>query len=89
MPVSVDRQGFTYETLLQYQRAHLKQWLPRVKPSLFEEVHEYVIECNHQADTSDAKHQVYRGQDLVEILFTWPNLGPCYQPRVKEGEEFV
>ena len=75
-----DRAGFEYEELLAYQSEHLAQWQRIVIPELFAAVSAYVLAANQPATTPEEKHRVYRGADLSQIIFTWPNLGPAYAP---------
>ena len=75
-----DRAGFEYEELLRYQSEHLDQWQKILRPELFVVIAPYVLACNQPATSPEEKHRVYRGADLSQIIFTWPNLGPAYAP---------
>ncbi len=76
-----DKNGYDYAELLAIQREHLAQWQPLLRPALFTEVKGYVLSTNHETFSTEEKHRVYRGQDLVEIIRTWPILSPAYEPR--------
>lgn len=64
---------FDFQELLKIQNEHLDIWKERLKPALFAEVKEYAKSMN-----DESLGRVYRGQDLVEIIRTWPNLSPAY-----------
>ena len=74
-----DRQGFEFEELLQIQARQLAQWEPRLRPDVFAAVRAYVLKHNREADAG-AVHRVYRGMDLMLIVYDWPNLCSAYEP---------
>jgi hypothetical protein len=44
------------------------------------------MEYNRPAATPNDKHQVFRGQDIVQILLDWPTPGAGYPQR---GEDLI
>lgn len=76
-----DRAGYDYAELLAIQRDQLEHWRHRIRLPLFSDVRVYVIASNLEARKEGDKHRVYRGQDIVEIIRLWPDLGPAYEPR--------
>jgi hypothetical protein len=74
-----DRAGYDYNELVAMQREHLAIWQPRLRPALFDEVRAFVLSINRQAPRDEDKHRVYRGQDLIEIIRTWPDLSSAYK----------
>ncbi len=80
-----DRAGFEYSELVATQREHLARWHEVLRPAFFAEIKAYVVNANHETFSTEDKHRVYRGQDLVEIIRLWPNLSPAYQPKAVES----
>jgi len=80
-----DRAGYEYAELVAMQKEHLALWHSLLRPAIFSEVKDYVLATNHETFSSEQKHRVYRGQDLVEIIRTWPNLSPAYEPKPVES----
>lgn len=80
-----DRTGYDYAELVSIQRDHLALWQPRLRPALFNEVRDYALRTNREAQKDGDKHRVYRGQDLVELFRLWPDIGPAYEPRLVEN----
>ncbi len=81
-----DRHGHEYDILRTYQADQLRSWEARLQPKLHAEVSEYVLAQNKPADTENLSHQVFRGQDLIQIIMEWPNLGTYYP---KPGSELI
>lgn len=75
-----DRLGLEYSELLQIQGRHLTIWKERLKPAVFGPVADYVHAKNVEANGPEQKHQVFRGQDLIQIIMDWPELNPAYPP---------
>lgn len=84
-----DKYGLDYEATVAIQHDHLTRWKNVLRPDIFAEIHLYVIAVNEAAIDQHSRHRVYRGSELANIIFDWPNLKPCYAPRPKGGDEFV
>lgn len=67
---------------LKIQEAHLANWKTRLKPSLYEQVARYVRK--HNSDTV-----CYRGQDIIRIIETWPELIPGVYPPAVEADDVL
>lgn len=87
--MKTDKHGLDYEATLAIQFNHLAQWRKRLDPGFFAEIHIYVLSVNQEANDATSKHRVYRGTELANIVFDWPELKPCYAPRPAKGDEFV
>lgn len=75
-----DIQGHEYEALLAFQKDQLAIWKTRLTPALFAEMQAYCLATNSPAKTEQAKHQVYRGGDIIGIIMQWPTLASYYKP---------
>lgn len=74
-----DKQGLDYKELCAFQLAQLQGiWSDRLKDDLYDAVSDYVILHRREAQDDKHNHQVFRGQDLVQIIMDWPELKPCY-----------
>ncbi len=80
-----DSQGHEYGDLLKFQHDHLVIWAEKLRPQLAREISEYVRKHNREANGPTQRHQVFRGQDIVQIVIDWPNLHPAYPP-IKDDE---
>ena len=80
-----DKNGHEFVALLATQDEHLDIWEARLRPWLFAEIRSYVKWANRESG-ADGKHRVFRGQDLIEIIRTWPVLGDTYPAKEKEVE---
>lgn len=67
----------SYSELLAIQAKHLTIWESRLRPELFSAISSYVLSTNRE---SGDRPTVYRGQDLIEIIRLWPDVGPTYPP---------
>ena len=82
-----DKQGHEYSELTALQMAQLRGiWSDRLVPKLYDEVTDYVLRHNRQANGPEQTHYVLRGQDLVQIIMDWPETKPCYPSPVLEEE---
>ena len=81
--MSKDKHGHVYSDLIALQNMHFAIWQDRLVMPLLNDVVEYVRKHNRQANDDTQAHQVYRGQDLVQIIMDWPELKPCYPPAVE------
>ena len=75
-----DRLGLEYDFLVHLQSVQLDLWGTKLKPGLIEAISAYVRSHNRPAATEDAPHQVYRGQDVIEIIRQWPDVQSPYPP---------
>lgn len=80
--MSRDRYGLEYSDLLVCQKQHLQIWTGKLLPEVATEIAEYVTTHNKQAGL-DGKHQVFRGQDIIQLVLDWPTPGPGYPPRIE------
>ena len=83
-----DKNGHEYKDLIAFQNAHLAIWQDRLVRPLLNDVTEYVRRHNTSALDDKRVHQVFRGQDLVQIIMDWPELKPCY-PSPVAAEDIV
>ena len=85
-----DKYNLEYETCVEMQERDLRIWAKRLRSEIYAGVCHYVRRHNAEAPTAKDRHQVWRGQDLVEIITHWPEPAPTYPPTVeKVGEEFI
>jgi hypothetical protein len=85
-----DRTGMTYEELLKIQEQHLTIWSGRIEPTLFVDVQGYARSMNQEAKDATQKHRVFRGQDLIELFRTWPDINTAvYPPRADSAEAMI
>ena len=84
--MSPDRYNLDYATLVETQQAQLAMWALKLLPDIWQPVAEYVRSHNKPAPTPNDKHQVLRGQDIVQIIMDWPCPGPAYPQR---GEDLI
>ena len=84
-----DRRGHEYADLVEIQKDHLTMWSTRLRKELFNAVAEYVIARRIEASDPEQKHQVFRGQDLIQIIMDWPNLNPVYPPIKDDASSLI
>ena len=89
MSVEVDRVGLQYSMLLAIQENHLLIWQEKIPPALHTQIAAYVRKHNRQAPDNTEKHSVYRGQDLVQIILSWPRVEPAYPSVNDTGEDVI
>jgi hypothetical protein len=82
----IDKNANEYGALIAIQDAQLAIWGRRLLPELHAEIAEYVRLYNKSAPTPNDRHNVYRGQDLVQIIIDWPSPGGGYPQR---GEDLI
>jgi hypothetical protein len=95
--MSIDRLNLEYEELLEIQERDLRVWAKLIRNEIYARVAHYVRRFNSEAKTPNDKHQVWRGQDLVEIILQWPAPEKSGYPPiaeqgvapVKPGEAFI
>ena len=80
-----DKNGHEFVELTAIQDEHLTLWGQRLRPEFAAEIRGYVKWANRESG-ADGKHRVFRGQDLIEIIRTWPVLGDTYPTKEKEVE---
>ena len=73
-----DRNNLEYDTLIEIQEKDLKIWAKRLRSEIYSAMVQYVRRNNEQARTANDKHQVWRGQDLVEVIMAWPYTAPGF-----------
>lgn len=83
----IDRTGMSYEELLKIQEQHLEHWWPRIETKLFLAVRDYALAMNRPAEDSSKKHRVFRGQDLIELFRTWPDINTAVYPAPESAAE--
>jgi len=83
-----DKHGNAFKDLLKIQETHLANWHPRLEPKLFDGVLLYVRKHREEALDHTKEHRAYRGQDLVQIIQTWPDL-PSYYPPAVDAQDLV
>lgn len=86
-----DRQGLFYYALVDTQTKQLWHWDKRLIAEFRKPIRDYVLAHNAQAVNSEGKHKVWRGQDLMEIIYHWPHAAPCYPatPSDLESESVI
>lgn len=72
--MNLDKYNTDYREALRFQAEHLDRWKRIIKPEIFEPAAAYAIAANREARTKDEEHRVYRGHNLTNIFFYWPNL---------------
>ena len=78
-----DKNGHDYHELLAIQKMQLQGiWSDRLVDKLYDDVTEYVLRHNEQANSPLTPHRVFRGQDLIQIIMDWPELKSCYPSSV-------
>lgn len=82
----VDKTGIEYVEAVNTQLEQVLQWQSKLRAEIYHDFSTYVFIHNRPAVTANDKHQVFRGQDLLQILLAWPNPGPCYPQR---GEDLI
>lgn len=83
-----DRRGFEYEALLTIQASDLAVWEKKIHAVFYQPIADYVKKSNRCATQPEEVHQVFRGQDLIEIIRQWPDVQPPY-PSVSTSTEDV
>jgi len=73
-----DKHGLEFKDLVALQNMHFAIWQDRLVMPLLNDVVEYARKHNVPAIDATKAHQVFRGQDLVQIIMDWPDLKPCY-----------
>jgi hypothetical protein len=73
-----DKHGSEFKDVVAIQEGHLKMWSTKLVTFVYQEVSDYVRKHNLPATDDTKSHQVFRGQDLVQIIMDWPDLKPCY-----------
>ncbi len=84
-----DRTGQEYAEQLGIQRQQLYNWSTRLAADCYQEVAAFCRATNQQARTSEDKHLVYRGQDIVQLIMDWPTFNPIAYPAPVKPEESV
>ena len=84
-----DNQGHEYSDLLAHQMKHLDLWAGRVRPNFMKPIAEYVLKHNVEANDSNQRHRVFRGQDIVQIIMDWPNLNLAYPPVKDDPRDLI
>lgn len=74
----IDSAGHDYQMLLEFQKAQLAAWGERVHPHIMADVAAYVLMTNKPAADATQRHLVYRGQDIIELIRTWPAINTVY-----------
>lgn len=82
-----DRTGMSYEELLKIQEIHLTLWKTRVRADFMKEIEQYLLATNQPAVDPLDKHRVFRGQDLIELIRTWPDINPVAYPAKQSSAE--
>lgn len=80
--MKTDRTGMRYEELLEIQAAHLELWRRKIVMPVFIPVREYVLSTNREAQSEAEKHHVLRGQDIIELFRTYPEINSAVYPPV-------
>lgn len=78
-----DRRGHEFTDLINYQAADLGIWESRLNEQVHRDVVDYVRWANLEAD-SVGVHRVYRGQDIVQLILSWPTIPEGYAKRPLE-----
>jgi len=73
----LDKYGHTYKELLAIQTEHLALWKKLLRPEIHRELEREVLAANSPAESTAVKHNVPRGQDLIELIRTWPSWVPA------------
>lgn len=86
-----DRKGFFYANLVDTQTKQLWHWDMRIIAEFRKPIRDYVTARNKPAANSEGVHKVWRGQDIVDIIYNWPHTAPCYPttPFDLEAEEVI
>lgn len=82
----IDKFNLDFEDLVAMQEEHLKVWRRKLIVSVHVPVTNYVREHNRVAPTAHDRHQVFRGQDLIEIIRLWPEPEKSGYPPIKAEE---
>lgn len=89
MPVETDRGGHRYETLLEFQSKQLALWEKLLDAMVHAGVSEYVKSVNKQADSTEEKHQVIRGQDLIQVIMDYPQIPFAFPNPAEDAFEVI
>ncbi len=84
MPAQVDRCGYSYSDLIEFQAVHLDAWAKKIRPEFMSPIREYILSNNCPAPTPAEKHRVWRGQDIIEVIYHWPRIAPAFPPIASE-----
>jgi hypothetical protein len=85
-----DKYNLDFEDLVAMQEREMTEWRKKLMPQYHHPVTSYVREHNVEAATPQDKHVVFRGQDLIEIIRTWPEPEKSgYPSRKKAGSDFI
>lgn len=87
-----DRTGYEFAELVEVQTAHFNRLKDKLRPVVFNEVREYCLKTNKEARYPEAKHQVFRGQDIIQLVMDHPkfdfNVYP-QPPKEETAEEMI
>ena len=84
-----DKHNHDYEELLSIQAQQIRNLERVIKAEIIGALTPYILRHNRKAETANEAHLLYRGQDLVQMVMSYPDLTPCYPPLKDDGEDLV